>query len=59
MRECQIIDEYNPRRARNKLCMTGSRRKEWFVASLEIKKGGDEIDQKVKTFIAGWLGVCT
>lgn len=39
--------------------MTDSRRKEWFVASLEIKKGGDEIDQKVKTIIAGWLGVCT
>lgn len=39
--------------------MTDSRRKEWSVAFQEIKKGGDENDQKVKTFIAGWLGVCT
>lgn len=59
MPECLITEEYNPRRTRNKSCMTDSRRKEWSVAFQEIKKGGDENDQKVKTFTAGWLGVCT
>lgn len=51
-RACQITEKYSPCRARNKLCVRDSGRKEWFVSYLETKKAGDKGGQR--TFTAGW-----